>query len=76
MHRAIDRAAPACLFAAAMRPQRPALPRVRLAMMARLVEVIDWCHAVAVLHQIVNERTGWSQGQRDRWVRRAKSWLK
>lgn len=41
----------------------------------QVVEVIDWCHAVGVLHEIAGERVGWTQKQRDRWVSRAKRWL-
>jgi hypothetical protein len=41
----------------------------------QVVEVIDWCHAVGVLHEIAHERVGWTQKQRDRWVSRAKRWL-
>jgi hypothetical protein len=41
----------------------------------KVVEVIDWCHAVGVLHDIAKERVGWTQAQRDQWVRRAKKWL-
>lgn len=41
----------------------------------QVVEVIDWCHAVEVLYDIVNERVGWTASQRDRWVSKAKKWL-
>jgi hypothetical protein len=41
----------------------------------QVVEVIDWCHAVGVLYDMVNERVGWTQHQRDRWVSKAKKWL-
>lgn len=41
----------------------------------QVVEVIDWCHAVSVLYQIVNARKTWAPGDPDRWIRRAKKWL-
>jgi len=42
---------------------------------SRVQEVIDWCHAVAVLHQIADARVRWTQPERDRWVRRTKKLL-
>jgi hypothetical protein len=41
----------------------------------KVVEVIDWCHAVEVLYDIGKERVGWTQAQRDKWVHRAKRLL-
>ena len=41
----------------------------------KLVEVIDWYHAVEVLHSIAEVPARWSKAQRDRWVRRAKNAL-
>lgn len=41
----------------------------------KVVEVVDWCHAVAVLHKIINARQKWAPGEQDRWLRRAKRWL-
>ena len=41
----------------------------------QIVEVIDWSHAVSVLHKIINARKKWAVGEQDRWLRRAKKWL-
>jgi hypothetical protein len=41
----------------------------------KLVEVIDWYHAVEVLHSIAEIPAQWSKVQRDRWVSRAKNAL-
>lgn len=41
----------------------------------QIIEVIDWSHAVSVLHKIVNARKKWAVGEQDRWLRRAKRWL-
>lgn len=41
----------------------------------RVVEVIDWCHAVGVLWEIVQARQSFTQADRERWVKRAKKWL-
>jgi hypothetical protein len=41
----------------------------------QVVEVIDWCHAVAVLHQITDGCKSWTPAHRERWIRRAKKWL-
>lgn len=42
---------------------------------ARVTEVIDWCHAVATLHEISEARNHWASGERESWVRRAKNKL-
>lgn len=41
----------------------------------RVTEVIDWYHAVEVLHEIAAVPARWTQSQRDKWVRRAKRLL-
>ena len=41
----------------------------------RVVEVIDWYHAVQTLHEIAAERTAWTKATRDRWCRRARKAL-
>ncbi len=41
----------------------------------RITEVIDWYHAVEVLHEIAAAPARWTQSQRDKWVRRAKRLL-
>jgi hypothetical protein len=41
----------------------------------QVVEVIDWCHAVETLYDIINERVGWNQKRRDKWVGQARKWL-
>ena len=41
----------------------------------KLVQVIDWFHAVEVLHTIAEVPARWSKAQRDRWVARAKNAL-
>jgi len=38
----------------------------------KLIEVIDWCHAVGVLHEIADVPARWSKKQRDAWVKRTK----
>ena len=38
----------------------------------KLVETVDWYHAVEVLHSIAEVRAGWSKARRNRWVARAK----
>jgi len=42
---------------------------------SRVREVIDWCHAVAVLHEVAEARVSWTEHERARWVRRAKKLL-
>jgi hypothetical protein len=41
----------------------------------KLVDVIDWFHAVEVLHSIAAVPARWSKVQRDRWIKRAKNAL-
>lgn len=41
----------------------------------KLVDVIDWFHAVEVLHSIADIPARWPKDQRDRWVKRAKNAL-
>lgn len=41
----------------------------------RLTEVIDWYHAVEVLHEIAALPAGWSTAQRQRWIGRARRQL-
>jgi len=41
----------------------------------RITQVIDWYHAVEVLHEIVAVPVKWSQADRDKWIRRAKRLL-
>jgi hypothetical protein len=41
----------------------------------RVTQIIDWCHAVGVLHEIVDARASWSATERERWVKRAKKKL-
>lgn len=41
----------------------------------RVVQVIDWCHAVSTLHTIAAARKGWSETERSTWMRRAKRLL-
>ena len=41
----------------------------------KCIAVIDWYHAVEVLHSIALLRAQWSKAQRDRWVGRAKKAL-
>lgn len=41
----------------------------------RVRQVIDWCHAVAVLHEIADARVRWPKGERERWLRTAKRLL-
>jgi len=38
-------------------------------------EVIDWYHAVEVLYSVAEVPARWSKAQRERWVKRAKTWL-
>jgi hypothetical protein len=42
---------------------------------ARVVQVIDWSHAVSTLHEIADARRGWTTTQRSAWLRRAKHLL-
>jgi hypothetical protein len=41
----------------------------------RVKQIIDWCHAVAVLHEIADARVSWSTTERERWIKRAKKKL-
>ena len=41
----------------------------------RVTQVIDWYHAVQVLHSIADARKSWSAKDRERWIRRAKKRL-
>lgn len=41
----------------------------------KVVEVIDWCHAVGKLCTIAAVPAKWSQAQKDRWIRKAKRLL-
>jgi hypothetical protein len=40
-----------------------------------VTEVVDWCHAVSVLHEMAEVPARWSRPQRDRWFRTAKELL-
>jgi hypothetical protein len=42
---------------------------------SKLVEVVDWCHAVSVLHVIADVPRQWTHMTRDSWIRRAKNLL-
>lgn len=42
---------------------------------AQVTQVIDWCHAVGVLHAIAEVPASWPAADRERWVRRAKRLL-
>jgi hypothetical protein len=48
---------------------------IGLAVQSRLVQVIDYSHAVSTLHEIVAECVGWSAARRQRWAQRAESAL-
>lgn len=39
---------------------------------AKVTQVIDWCHAVGVLHEIAEVPASWSTSDREAWVRQAK----
>lgn len=41
----------------------------------RVTQIIDWCHAVGTLHEIVEARVSWSPAERARWIKRAKKKL-
>jgi hypothetical protein len=41
----------------------------------RVHQIIDWCHAVGVLHEIADARVKWPPKERERWIRRAKKLL-
>jgi hypothetical protein len=41
----------------------------------RVHQIIDWCHAVGVLHEIAEARVKWPPKERERWIRRAKNLL-
>lgn len=41
----------------------------------QVIQVIDWYHAVEVIHKIAKTPAKWSQKQRDKWVRKAKKLL-
>lgn len=40
-----------------------------------VTQIIDWCHAVGVLHEIAEARVSWSATERERWIKRAKKKL-
>lgn len=41
----------------------------------RVKQIIDWCHAVATLHEIADARVNWPPKERERWLARAKKHL-
>lgn len=41
----------------------------------RMVQIIDWYHAVGHLHSIADAPANWSEKRRKRWVRKAKKFL-
>lgn len=41
----------------------------------RVTQIIDWCHAVGVLHEIADARVGLSPTEREGWIKRAKKKL-
>ena len=59
------------LIAASRIPKAIARVTASKPYMAKLVEVIDWYHAVETLHTIAKVPR-WSDKERDRWVTRAK----
>lgn len=42
---------------------------------ARVTQVIDWGHAVQTLHEIADARATWPEGEKDKWILRAKKHL-
>lgn len=41
----------------------------------KVVQLIDWYHAVETLHEVAAERSGWTKRQRNRWCKRARKVL-
>jgi hypothetical protein len=41
----------------------------------QVTQVIDWCHAVGVLHEIAEVPANWSENDKQKWIRRAKNHL-
>ena len=41
----------------------------------RVTQVVDWYHAVEVLGEVADARVRWPEGERKRWLKRAKSAL-
>jgi hypothetical protein len=41
----------------------------------QVTQVIDWCHAVGVLHEIADVPNNWSAKDKEQWIRQAKNRL-
>ena len=41
----------------------------------QVTQVIDWCHAVGVLHEIADVPANWPEKAKQKWIRRAKAYL-
>lgn len=41
----------------------------------KVTQVIDWCHAVSVLHEIADVPKNWSENDKQKWIRHAKNRL-